>query len=172
MTSVMSSPGGLDGKEAACNAAHPGSIPWLRKIPWRRAWLSSPVFLPEESHGQRSQVGYGPWGYKESDMTEQLTLASVIIFKIHSIEEQFCTQSLTKSDSPQLWQEHRKHSDLLTVAGRDSLLKDNSAASIIIFKTQFHLQQFTHQIYLYKYAQTLCSVFLKQYLWLLKQETS
>ena len=91
MTSITRFPSGLDGKEAACNAAHPGSIPWLRNIPWRRAWLSSPVFLPGESHGQRSQVGYGPWGCKESDMTEQLTLASVIILKIHSVEEQFCT---------------------------------------------------------------------------------
>ena len=32
--------------------------PWVRKIPWRRAWRPTPVFLPEESHGQRSLVGY------------------------------------------------------------------------------------------------------------------
>ena len=50
-----------------------GSTPWVRKIPWRRAWQSAPVFLPGESHGQRSLVGYSPWGHKESDMTEQLT---------------------------------------------------------------------------------------------------
>ena len=36
---------------------------------------SSPVFLPEESHGQRSLVGYHPWGHKELDMTEQITIA-------------------------------------------------------------------------------------------------
>ena len=36
--------------------------------------MPTPVFLPEESHGQRSLVGYSPWGPKESDMTEQLTL--------------------------------------------------------------------------------------------------
>ena len=36
--------------------------PWVRKIPWRRAWQPTPVFLPEESHGQRSLVGYSPWG--------------------------------------------------------------------------------------------------------------
>ena len=40
---------------------------WVRKIPWRRKWQPAPVFLPEESHGQRSLVGYGPWGHKESD---------------------------------------------------------------------------------------------------------
>ena len=38
--------------------------PWLRKIPWRRAWQSTPVFLPGESHGQRSLAGYSPWGHK------------------------------------------------------------------------------------------------------------
>ena len=32
---------------------------WVRKIPWRRAWQPTPVFLPGESHGQRSLVGYG-----------------------------------------------------------------------------------------------------------------
>ena len=46
----------------------------VRKIPWRREWLSSPVFLPGESHGQRSLVGYSPRGHKELDMTERLTL--------------------------------------------------------------------------------------------------
>ena len=44
--------------------------PWVRKIPWRREWQSTPVFLPGEFHGQRSLVGYSPWGPKESDMTE------------------------------------------------------------------------------------------------------
>ena len=44
--------------------------PWIRKIPWRRAWQSSPVYLPGESHGQRSLEGYSPWGCKELDMTE------------------------------------------------------------------------------------------------------
>ena len=33
---------------------------WVRKIPWRRAWQPTPVFLPGESHGQRSLVGHGP----------------------------------------------------------------------------------------------------------------
>ena len=42
----------------------------IRKIPWRRAWLSTPVFLPGEFHGQRSLMGYSPWGPKEMDMTE------------------------------------------------------------------------------------------------------
>ena len=47
--------------------------PWVGKIPWRRERHPTPVFLPGESHGQRSlaaTVGYSPWGHKESDMTE------------------------------------------------------------------------------------------------------
>ena len=40
---------------------------WVGKIPWRREWLPTAVFLPGESHGQRSLVGYRPWGRKESD---------------------------------------------------------------------------------------------------------
>ena len=50
----------------------PGFEPWVGKIPWRRKWQSTPVLLPGKSHGQRSQVGYSPWGRKESDTTEQL----------------------------------------------------------------------------------------------------
>ena len=47
--------------------------PWVGKMPWRRQWQPTPVFLPGEFHGQRSLVVYSPWGPKESDMTEQLT---------------------------------------------------------------------------------------------------
>ena len=51
----------------------PGFNPWVRKIPWRRAWQPTPIFLPEESHGQRTLAGYSPKGHKESDTTEQLS---------------------------------------------------------------------------------------------------
>ena len=44
--------------------------PWVGKIPWRREWLTIPIFLPGESHGQRSLVGYHPPHHKESDMTK------------------------------------------------------------------------------------------------------
>ena len=46
--------------------------PWVREILWRMEWLCTPVFLPGKSHGQRSLVGYSPWGRKESGMTEWL----------------------------------------------------------------------------------------------------
>ena len=51
----------------------PGFDPWVGKIPWRRKWQPTPVFLPGEFHGQRSMVGYSPWGHNESDTTEWLT---------------------------------------------------------------------------------------------------
>ena len=44
------------------------------KIPWRRVWQPTPVFLPGEFHGQRSVADYSPWGRKELDVTEQLML--------------------------------------------------------------------------------------------------
>ena len=52
----------------------PGFHPWVERIPWRREWQPTPVFLPGEFHGQRSLAGCGPWGHEESDTTEQLTL--------------------------------------------------------------------------------------------------
>ena len=48
----------------------PGFDPWVGKMPWRREWQPTPVFLPGESHGQRSLVGHSPQGCKESDTTE------------------------------------------------------------------------------------------------------
>ena len=50
------------------------SNPWVGKISWRSEWLPIPVFLPREFQGQKSLVGYSPWGCKESDMTEWLLL--------------------------------------------------------------------------------------------------
>ena len=47
----------------------PGFDPWVVKIPWKREWLPTQVFLPGEFHGQRSLEGYSPWGRKGSNMT-------------------------------------------------------------------------------------------------------
>ena len=51
-----------------------GFDPWIRKIPWRRAWQSTLVFLPGESHGQSILVPHSSWGHKELDTTEQSPL--------------------------------------------------------------------------------------------------
>ena len=72
-------PAGSDGKASACNVGDLGFHPWVRKIPWRRAWQPTPVFLLGESHGRRSLEGYSPGGHKESDTTERLR------FHVHRI---------------------------------------------------------------------------------------
>ena len=66
----MGLPGGSDGKESACKAGDLGFFPGSRKILWRREGQPTLVFLPGESHGQRSLAGYSPWGHKESDINE------------------------------------------------------------------------------------------------------
>ena len=56
----------------AGNMGDTGSIPGWGRFPWRRKWQPTPAFLPGESQGQGSLVGYSPWGHKESGTTEQL----------------------------------------------------------------------------------------------------
>ena len=58
----------FSGKESACQCRSFRFNPWVSKIPWRRKWQPTPVFLPWKSHGQRSPVGFGPWSQKESDV--------------------------------------------------------------------------------------------------------
>ena len=70
-------PGGSVSKEFACNAGDMGSILGLARSQKRRLQPTL-VLLPGEFHGQRSLAGYRPWGHKESDMTEWLTL---LLFK-------------------------------------------------------------------------------------------
>ena len=65
--------GGASGKELACQCRRHkrwGFNLWVGKILWRRSWQPSLVFLPGESHGQRSLAGYSSWGHEELDTTE------------------------------------------------------------------------------------------------------
>ena len=62
--------GGWVAKNLSCQCRIRGFNPWVRKISWRRKWQSPPVFLPGKLHGQRSLVGYSPWGVTKSDTTE------------------------------------------------------------------------------------------------------
>ena len=66
-------PSGASVKESACQCRRRGFHPWVRKIPWKRTWQPTPVFLLEEFHGQRSLAGYSSRGCKESDTSEWLT---------------------------------------------------------------------------------------------------
>ena len=71
---ILGFPGGLViKKKIFLQCSRPGFDPWGGKIPWRREWLPTSVFLPGEFQGQKSLVGSSPWGRKESDITERLT---------------------------------------------------------------------------------------------------
>ena len=70
---LYASTGGTSGKESACQCVRCKRRrfdPWVGKIPWSRKWQPTAVFLPEKSRGQRSLMGYSPWGRKELDMNE------------------------------------------------------------------------------------------------------
>ena len=66
----MGFPGGSVVKNPPASTGDVGLIPGSGKIPWRREWQPTPVFVPGESHGQRSLEGYSSWGHKELDTTE------------------------------------------------------------------------------------------------------
>ena len=70
---ILGLPRWLSGKESPCQCRRQKKLGFdrcVRKIRWRRKWQPNPVFLPGESHGQQTLVGYSPWGSKESDRTE------------------------------------------------------------------------------------------------------
>ena len=81
---------------------------WIRKIPWRRAGQPTPVFLPEESHGQRSLAGCSPRGHKESDTAERLRMCApslmfnfvFLLLKTPSIFRQFSCSAMSDSLPP------------------------------------------------------------------------
>ena len=65
LPSSLGLPRWLSGKESACQCRRCGSIhAWFRKIPWKRRWQPTPVFLPGKSHGQKSLGAYSPWNHK------------------------------------------------------------------------------------------------------------
>ena len=96
-------PGGSEVKAFACKAGDPRFNPWVGKIPWRRKWQPTPVFLPGESHGRRSLVGYSPRGRKESDTTS-LSLSFTFYFPAKGLQ---ASLHITSSWGPfKLPQEH------------------------------------------------------------------
>jgi len=84
----MGSPGGTSGKEPACQWRRHKKCrfkPWVRKIPWRRAWQPTPVILSGESHGQRSLVGYNSQVTKSQTGLKRLSTHAIYIY-IHTME--------------------------------------------------------------------------------------
>ena len=85
----------------------PGFNPWVGKIPWRREWLPTPVFLPGEAHGQRNLAGYSLCVCKDLDTTEQLLLThSEVLLSLLCISSQDLTgisaQPVQSTKSPRL----------------------------------------------------------------------
>ena len=76
--SFLGLPCWLSGKEPACRCRRRRFNPWVKKIPWRRKWQPTLVFLPGKSHRQRSLASYSPGDHKESDTTQQLNSNSFL----------------------------------------------------------------------------------------------
>ena len=82
-------PGSSVVKKPPANAGDAGFNPWVRKIPWKRKWQPSPVFLPGKSHGQMSLVGYSPSGRKGL-VTKQQDCLVFSVFIFHYLEGESC----------------------------------------------------------------------------------
>ena len=78
----------------------PGFYPCVRKIPWRREWQLTPVFLPGKSYGQRSLAGYSLWDCKELDTTEWLSTLHTITCPAISLRPGSCLQRKDSEASP------------------------------------------------------------------------
>ena len=89
------------GKESACNAGDPGLIPGFGKIPWRRERLPTPVFWPGEFYGL-----YSPWGHKESDTTERLSLTKESSVPFYNMQKSLRQPSNIASDIALLPRDH------------------------------------------------------------------
>ena len=72
-------------QSSACQYRRPGFDPRVGKMPWRRKWQPAPVFLPGESHGQRSLLGYSPQHRKESNRTEWMSIRICSLIQFHDI---------------------------------------------------------------------------------------
>ena len=75
----------LSGKESTRQCRRCGFNPWDRKIPWRRKWQPTPVFLPRKHHGHRSLVEYNPWDCKKIGLTYQVNSINQISFIIYEL---------------------------------------------------------------------------------------
>ena len=92
---VKGFPGGSDGKEPACNAGDLGSILGLGRYPGGGHGNPLQYSCLENPHGQRSLEGYSPWGCKELDMTEQLSIQHTHLHICSSLNHDFTSLFLT-----------------------------------------------------------------------------
>ena len=92
---VVPFPGFPSGSESAWQCRRCFCNVWVRKIPWRTKWQSTPVLLTGKSHVQRNPAGYSPWGHKESDRTQQLSMPT----RCHSLRQGSLKQKQWESKS-------------------------------------------------------------------------
>ena len=85
ITFILGLPRWFCGKESTCKFRRHRFSPWVRKIPWRRKWQPTPVFLPGKSHGQKRLAGYSPWSHKVLDTTEWLSIHSHTFILIYYV---------------------------------------------------------------------------------------
>ena len=82
----MTLPRWLSDKESSCPCRRCQFDPWVGTIPRRRKWQPTPVFLPGESHGQKSLAGYTLWG---RDTTEQVSTTTTMVDKDRDVRAQY-----------------------------------------------------------------------------------
>ena len=100
-------PRGHSGKEPTCQRRRHRFHLWVGRTPWRRKWQPTPVFLPGESHGQRSLAGYSQWGHKELDTMEQLNVYIYMCVCV-CVCVCMCTHTHTDTHKAKLWSKRIK----------------------------------------------------------------
>ena len=98
-------PGGASGKEPTCQCRRhrrQGFDPWVRKIPWRRAWQPTPAFLPGESHGQRSLASYShkELGLHRTSLITCSLLQEVVLGLVHDHGSSWNTHTQWEKENP------------------------------------------------------------------------
>ena len=93
---LLDFPHGLDSKESSCNVGDLDSLPGLGRSPGRGHGNALQYSCLENPHGQRSLVGYSPWGCKELDMTEQLSSSSRMVI-LPKVVQLFTSELITDS---------------------------------------------------------------------------
>ena len=118
----MGFPSGAVGKESACQCMRCkrcGFSPWVRKIPCRREWQPTPVFLSGKFHGQRSLAGYSSGGCRDSDTTEH-PLLSMEQSRQKSIAETRWPEVDAQGGSPVCLVRCLKHCRCFTAGSKDA----------------------------------------------------
>ena len=156
-------PGGSVSKESACQYRRHkrcGFDPWVGKIPWKRKWQSTPIFLPRKFHGQRSLAGYSPVSVMPSN---HLILCHPLLFlpsifpsirvfpnesALHIKWQKYWSFSFSISPSNEYWgliSYKIDWIDLLAVQGTlKSLLQHRSLKALVLQRSVFFIIQLSH----------------------------